>query len=69
MANNLYNSMGNAANPYSQIIEQAKQFRANFNGDPKAEVERLLSTGQMSQAQFNQLSQAAQHIVQMMGDI
>ena len=38
-----------------EMMKQFNEFRNNFNGDPKAEVQRLLSTGQMTQQQFNQL--------------
>lgn len=62
MANPLYN--GNQTNPMADFIRQAKQFKKQFTGNPRQEVERLLKTGQMSQQQFNQLSQMAQQIVQ-----
>lgn len=62
MANPLYN--GNQTNPMADFIRQAKQFKKQFTGNPRQEVERLLKTGQMSQQEFNQLSQMAQQIVQ-----
>ncbi len=68
MANNLFNSIGNQGNPMTAFVEQAKQFRSNFQGNPKAEVERLLQTGQMTQAQFNQLSQMAQQMLPFFGN-
>lgn len=68
MANRLFNSMGNQSNPMMNFIEQAKQFRNNFQGNPRAEVERLLQSGQMSQEQFNQLSQMAQQIFPMINN-
>jgi hypothetical protein len=68
MANNLYNSMGIQNNPMSQLAQQAREFRKQFNGNPRQEVERLLQTGAMSQAQFNQYSQIAQQVAQMLGD-
>ncbi len=48
--------MGN----FGQIIQQFQQFKANFQGDPEAEVQRLLQSGRISQEQLNQLQQAAQ---------
>ena len=66
MANNLYNSMQNM-NPFQQIIEEARNFKQTFKGNPREEVQRLLNSGQMSQAQLNQYSQIAHQIVQMMG--
>lgn len=68
MANNLYNAMGRQSNPLEQLAQQAKDFRRQFSGNPRQEVERLLASGQMSQAQFNQYSQIAQQVAQMLGD-
>lgn len=65
MANNLYNSIGMNNNPMTNIISQINQFKNNFKGNPRAEVERLLNSGQMSQEQFNQLAQMAQQIFPM----
>ena len=68
MANNLYNSMGRQNNPLEQLAQQARDFRRQFSGNPRQEVERLLQTGQMSQSQFNQYSQIAQQVAQFMGN-
>ncbi len=68
MGNPLYNPMNNQQNPFAQIIRQARDFRKQFTGNPRDEVQRLLNSGQMSQQQFNQFSQIAQQIVQAMGD-
>lgn len=68
MANPLYNTFGNQQNPITDIIRQARQFRSQFKGNPRQEVERLLQTGQMSQKTFNELSQVAQQVVQAMGE-
>ena len=69
MANNLFNSMGNQSNPMAGFVEQVKQFKQSFQGNPRAEVERLLASGQMTQAQFNQLSQIAQQIMPFFGNM
>jgi hypothetical protein len=66
--NPLFNTLGNQSNPMADIIRQARDFRKQFNGNPRQEVERLLQTGQMSQSDFNRFSQMAQQIVQAMGD-
>lgn len=42
-----------------QMIAQFNQFKQNFRGDPKKEVERLMQSGQMSQQQFNELQRQA----------
>ena len=69
MPNPLYQAMGNQSNPMAELIRQAKEFKNSFNGNPKEEVQRLLNSGQMSQQQFNQLSQIAQQVVQAMGEL
>jgi hypothetical protein len=68
MANNLYNAMGRQNNPMEQLAQQARDFRKQFTGNPRQEVERLLRTGAMSQQQFNQFSQIAQQVAQFIGD-
>ena len=68
MANSLFNQFGRQNNPLEQLAQQARDFRRQFTGNPRQEVERLLQTGQMSQQQFNQFSQVAQQVAQMLGD-
>lgn len=70
MANPLYNQYRQPINDggLSQIIEQAKQMRKTFNGNPQQVVQNLLNSGQMSQKTFNELSQIAQQVVQAMGN-
>ena len=62
--NPLFNALngGQQANPMQQLIADARRLR-NTVQNPRAEVERLLQTGQMSQSQFNKFSQIAQQIV------
>ena len=66
MANPLFNTFGNI-NPMEQLLNDARAFRSSFTGNAQAEVQKLLSTGQMSQQQFNQLSQIANQFLQTMG--
>ena len=44
---------------FQRLMQQFNQFRATFQGDPKAEVEKLLQSGKMSQQQLNQLQAMA----------
>lgn len=63
MANPLFNQFGGQqVNPMQQLIAEANQLKKTMQ-NPRAEVERLLQTGQMSQDQFNQFAQIAQQIV------
>lgn len=45
---------------FQEMVQQFQQFKATFQGDPKAEVERLVQSGQLSQEQLNQLQTMAQ---------
>lgn len=70
MANPLYDQYKQPINDggLTQIMEQAKQMRRTFNGNPQQVVQNLLNSGRMSQSQFNQLSQIANQVVQAMGN-
>ena len=59
-------SMSGPMGNFAQMMQQFQQFRANFQGDPKAEVEKLLQSGKMSQQQLNQLQGMAQQFMPMM---
>lgn len=71
--NPLFKQLGGAHMPgsmgqFQNMMQQFQQFKANFQGDPKAEVERLLRSGRMSQQQLNQLQQAAQMFQSLTGE-
>ena len=68
MANSLFTQFGNQPpnNGLMQIMAQAQDLQKTFNGNPREEVERLLSSGQMSQDQFNKFAQMANQIRAMM---
>ena len=68
MSNSLFNQFGKQNNTIEQLAQQARDFRRQFSGNPRQEVERLLQTGAMSQQDFNRYSQIAQQVVQMMGN-
>lgn len=62
--NPLFNQLGGRMpgmlGDFQNLVQQFQQFKATFNGNPEAEVRKLLSSGRMTQAQLNQLQQAAQ---------
>lgn len=70
--NNLYKQFGErsatSANDggFAQMIQEIKRFQQNFKGDPRAEVQRLLQSGEMSQDQFNRYADMANQITEMM---
>ena len=58
MSNPFFGALG-GGNGFFQMMQQFQQFRANFQGDHKAEVEKLLQSGAMSQQELNQLQSMA----------
>lgn len=66
MANPLFDALvgpQKAANPMQQLISDAKRMTQTFQGNPRDEVQKLLNSGAMSQAQFNQFSQIANQLI------
>jgi hypothetical protein len=66
--NPLMQFIGNAPanNDMLRFIQQFNQFRSMYKGNPKEQVEHLLKSGQMSNAQFEQLKNMANQLVQML---
>ena len=48
------------------IIQRFQEFKRMFTGDPKQQVQQLLNSGRMSNEQFQQLSQMATELQNMM---
>lgn len=64
MANPLFNLLNGAqqngsAQQCNNMQQQFDNFRKTINGNPQAIVENLVSSGKMSQQQYQQLSQMA----------
>ena len=56
-------------NPFAnmiQTIQQFRQFKENFQGDPKEQVQQMLNSGQITQEQLNQIMPIAQQMYGMM---
>lgn len=66
----LFNIFGRQQPPinsgFANMFSQFNRFRQNFQGDPKQQVQNLLDSGQMTQEQFNKLSQMATQFQNMM---
>lgn len=65
MNNPFFGALG-GGNSFMQMLQQFQQFKANFHGDPKAEVEKLLQSGRLNQQQINQLQQMAKQFQSLM---
>ena len=60
--NNLYQELNK-----NNIVAQFEQFKKNFTGDPRAEVQKLLDSGRMSQDNYARLSQQATTLMTLLG--
>ena len=49
------------------IVQQFNEFKQSFTGNPKAELERLVQSGQVTQAQLNAAQQQAQRLAPLLG--
>ena len=65
MSNPIFQMMG-GGRP-SGIMQRFQQFQQMFRGDPKQQVQQLLNSGRVSQAQYNQAVQMANQLRQMIG--
>ena len=63
---NILNGGMQPQNPMMNMMTQLNQFKQTFQGNPKQQVQQLLNSGRMSQEQFNQLSQMATQIQNIM---
>lgn len=65
MSNPFFNALGGGRmhgpmGDFQQIMQQFQQFKQTFQGDPKAEVEKLLQSGKITQQQLNMVQGLAQ---------
>lgn len=49
------------------MLQKFNQFRQMFKGDPQQQVQQMLNSGKITQAQYNQAVQMANQVAQMMG--
>lgn len=59
MQNGLFGMFGN----FTNFMNQLNQFRAGLSGNPQQMVNNMVQSGQMSQEQFNYLSNMANQIL------
>ena len=71
MANNLFQAMGQQNNlgQMGNIVRQFQQFRQTFQGDPRQQVQNLLNSGKVSQAQYDNAVKMAQQLQAMLGKL
>ena len=69
MSNPVFDALGGGnALPgnMAQIINQFNQFKQTFSGDPRAQVQQLLNSGKVSQAQYDQAVKMANQLQKML---
>lgn len=69
MSNPFFNALGGnrQVGGFGTLMQQYRQFRQSFTGDPKAEVEKLLQSGQFSQQQLDMVQGMANQFKQFLG--
>jgi len=65
MSNPLFQMIG-PQNPMAQMMQRFQQFQQSFRGDPRQQVQQLLNSGKVSQAQYDQAVKMAQQFQKML---
>ena len=67
MANPIFNMFGSSQfGNMAGMIQQFEQFKRQFQGDPKMQVQQMLNSGKVTQDQYNKAVQIANAMQQMM---
>ena len=67
MNNPLFNMFGQSGGIGSGMMAKFQQFRQMFRGDPNQQIQQMLNSGKVSQADYNKAVQMAQQFKQMLG--
>lgn len=62
MSNPLLSLSGVSSQRPKNIVEQFRDFRGSFKGDPQARINELLASGKITQSQLNQATELANMI-------
>ena len=68
MNNSIFNTMmqNTPLGGMQNLIQQYKQFRQTFQGDPQQKIQEMLSSGQITQEQVNQARSMATEFQKLM---
>lgn len=68
--NPLFDMLGggapNVGGQIGMLIQQFQKFRQGFTGDPRQQVQQMLNSGKITQAQYNQAVQLANQFQQIL---
>lgn len=67
MSNPLYKSINQNQPTANNLIQRFNQFRQNFHGDPRQQVQQLLNSGRVTQQQYNEAMQKARTLQNLLG--
>lgn len=69
MSNPLFQQFGGAGamNPMQAMVQRFNAFKQSFRGDPRQQVQQLLNSGRVTQAQYNAAVQQANQLMQLLG--
>lgn len=67
MNNPLYQQMSGQNPITNDILQRFQQFRQSFQGDPRMQIQQLLNSGQISQADYDRAVQIAQGLRKYLG--
>lgn len=55
-----------SGNPMSNLMQRFQQFRNTFRGNPQQQIQQMLQSGQISQAQYDNAVRMAQQFQQFL---
>ena len=64
--NPLFQQLSNNKGNMGNLIQQFNQFKQSFSGNPQQIVQQMLSSGKISQEQYNQAVQMANQFQQFL---
>ena len=64
MANPIFNQMNGGG---GSVVQRFLQFKNNFSGNPQQQVQQLLNSGKITQAQYDRAVQQANALRKMLG--
>ena len=64
MSNPIFQQM-NPMNNIQQVLQRFKQFQQSFHGDARQQVQQLLNSGKVTQAQYDNAVKLAQQFQQL----
>ena len=68
MSNLLFDQFGNSQyGNMNSLVQRFNQFKQQFHGDPRQQIQQMLNSGKITQDQYNQAVQRAKALQHMFG--